>query len=243
MIEINAGDQFGRLTVISSVFKRNNIRMVRCRCECGTEKDIAISPLFRGITVSCGCYGKEARKKSMREKADSERKNKNEYKILDNNQVEMHCSNREHDVFIFDYDDLPFALKHTWKINKGGYVSTSGDHRILFHREVIGALPDDIVDHINLNKLDNRKANLRICKQRENCYNKPPNQTKNSSKYKGVFRARGNKNFFAQIGYLNKMIYIGTFENEIDAAKAYDEKAKELFGEYAYLNFPTNGNI
>lgn len=237
MIEIHEGERYGRYTVISPIFKVKNVRTVKCRCDCGKEKNVAVAPLWRGITISCGCYGKEARRLAMTDKAKKERSGKNSYLINKNGNVEMKCSNNAN-IFVFDRDDLSFALAHTWRQSTTGYIVASDDRSLRFHRAIMKAKKDEIVDHVNRNKLDNRKSNLRVCKQRDNCYNKPPNSTKQASKYKGVFRAKNQKNYFSTIGYKGRQIYLGSYENEIDAAKAYDTKAKELFGDYAYLNFP-----
>jgi len=91
------------------------------------------------------------------------------------------------------------------------------------------------VDHINRNGLDNRKVNLRTCTLAQNVRNRKT--PKHSSKYKGVSWFKITKKWRAYIYPNNKFISLGYFMNEIDAAKAYDNKAKELFGEFACLNF------
>lgn len=86
------------------------------------------------------------------------------------------------------------------------------------------------VDHINGNGLDNRKENLRVCNHNENCYNR---RVKNG--YKGV--SKSGEKFRARIKHKNKEYHLGYYETEIEAAKTYDKKAKELFGIFAKLNF------
>jgi len=94
-----------------------------------------------------------------------------------------------------------------------------------------------VVDHINGNGLDNRKANLRLATRRQNQFNRRQRCDAVLSKYKGVtFRKKTNK-WLVRIGYCGRRINLGLFDNETDAAKAYDEAAKELFGEFAALNF------
>ena len=107
---------------------------------------------------------------------------------------------------------------------------------VILHRLIMDAPKDKVVDHINHNELDNRKVNLRICSKADNSRNR--SKVKNStSKYLGVNLGKGLKKYRVAIRKNYKPIHIGYFKNEIDAAKAYDEKAKELHGEYANLNF------
>ena len=84
------------------------------------------------------------------------------------------------------------------------------------------------------NGLDNRRSNLRICTTSQNSRNRRPDR----GKYKGVSFNKHSRRFVASLMYQQRTLTIGDFKDEIAAAKAYDEKTKELFGEYAYLNFP-----
>ena len=101
-----------------------------------------------------------------------------------------------------------------------------------FHRSIMNCPDDLVVDHINGNTLDNRKLNLRQCTHQQNMMN-AVKKRKSLSKFKGVFR-NGNS-WGARIGNGGR-IHIGSFKTEEEAAKAYNEKALELFGEFAKLN-------
>lgn len=102
------------------------------------------------------------------------------------------------------------------------------------HRFILNVTNKKIkVDHINHNTLDNRKSNLRICTNAENCRNKKP--TKGRLLPKGVTFIKKNK-YKAQICKDGIRYNIGSFWNIKQAALAYNVKAKELFGEYALLN-------
>ena len=114
---------------------------------------------------------------------------------------------------------------------------------IRMHREVL-KVPDGIfVDHINHNGLDERKANLRPATRAENNYNrrrvKKPGAT---LRFKGVSWHKYTKRWVAQIGFNGKRITIGYFDNEIEAAKAYDRAAKKYHRDFAVLNFPLRNN-
>lgn len=93
------------------------------------------------------------------------------------------------------------------------------------------------VDHIDGNPLNNQKSNLRICTHSQNNYNRGKNKT-SSNKFKGV-REHG-AGFMARLKYQGQTKYLGTFETPEDAARAYDEEAIKVFGEFARLNFPPN---
>ena len=103
------------------------------------------------------------------------------------------------------------------------------------HRAIMNAPKGVMVDHIDRNGLYNRKRNLRLCSRRENSYNRRGN-SRGSSQHKGVFWHNVCGKWMAGITYNGKFSYLGVYVSEKDAAKAYDEKAKELFGEFAYLN-------
>jgi hypothetical protein len=107
------------------------------------------------------------------------------------------------------------------------------------HREIIRTPRHLVVDHINHNGLDNRKANLRPATRAQNNYNRLIIKRKDSSsKYKGVSWKKEYKKWQAQIYVNGQFKFLGYFEDEIQAAKAYDEAAKKYYGRFACLNFP-----
>ena len=105
---------------------------------------------------------------------------------------------------------------------------------IAMHREIMKPPRGMVVDHINGNGLDNREANMRNCTQLQNSQNN--RRAEGKSKFKGVF-PRGDK-WQAAVQHNGEAIYLGLFDDEVEAAKARDRKAYELAGEFAYLNFP-----
>ena len=99
-------------------------------------------------------------------------------------------------------------------------------------------IPDGMYcDHINHNGLDNRKANLRPATGTQNIWHRRKFKKPSRSKYKGVDWAKDMNRWRARIRVNGRRIYLGSFKNEIDAAKAYDSAAKKYHGEYASLNF------
>jgi hypothetical protein len=108
---------------------------------------------------------------------------------------------------------------------------------IQMHREILKLTAKNIeCDHINHNGIDNQKHNLRCCTRAENSMNQMSRRG-SSSKYKGVSWYKTKCKWCSQIRVNGLLINLGYYDNEEDAAKVYDAKARELFGEFAYLNF------
>jgi hypothetical protein len=111
---------------------------------------------------------------------------------------------------------------------------------LLMHRLIMDAGPGTFVDHIDGNGLNNKKENLRFCSKSQNSQNKSK-KTNSYSVYKGVFKLKQKnlkKTWRAYIfdSDVKKRITIGYYETEQDAAIAYNQKAIELYGEFAKLN-------
>ncbi len=98
-----------------------------------------------------------------------------------------------------------------------------------------GSFPENQIDHINHVKADNSLKNLRACSRSENFANRKKQQN-NTSGYKGVAWDKEKRKWRARIGHGRKLFYIGRYKDIKDAAVAYNKKALELFGEFAYLN-------
>jgi len=110
--------------------------------------------------------------------------------------------------------------------------------KVRMHREILDVPEGKFVDHINHNGLDNRRANLRIVTNLQNSWNKRKQRGNYSSQYKGVSWSKRVGKWHVEIYYRGTKIFIGYFDDEEAAARAYDAKALELFGDYAALNFP-----
>jgi len=137
-----------------------------------------------------------------------------------------------------DYDRLNQDKWYAGKCKNTYYAGrVEGGKTIKMHREIMHAPKGVLVDHINHNGLDNRKSNLRLCTHAQNCYNQQACAT-GTSKYKGVSWHKSNSKWSARIRCDRKFYNLGEFDNQMEAAMAYDDKAVELFGEFAYLNFP-----
>jgi hypothetical protein len=149
-----------------------------------------------------------------------------------------------------DYDELNkykwYAHKdHQWERWYASRMSNriNGKRKlIMMHRKIMKDSSGKIIDHKNHDGLDNRKCNLRICNCSQNTKNSKIYKT-NTSGFNGVIWNKERKKWRAQIYKDYQTIFIGYFKDKEVAARAVDEKAIELFGEFAILNFcrPTQG--
>jgi hypothetical protein len=105
------------------------------------------------------------------------------------------------------------------------------------HREIVGAPPGIPVDHENGNGLDNRRPNIRICTTQQNSRNTPKHRD-GSSNFKGVCWLNAIQKWKAEICVNYKRMWLGHFDDEVEAATVYDKAALKHFGPYARLNFP-----
>jgi hypothetical protein len=129
-------------------------------------------------------------------------------------------------------EDYSKISKRRWQYHSKGYAISGGD---LMHRVIMEVKKGQYVDHVNGNKLDNRRENLRVCTLSQNNMNRKGYNGK-TSKYKGVSRHKQTGKWIACITVKKKQTYIGLFVTQEDAALAYNKKAKSLHGEYATLN-------
>jgi hypothetical protein len=121
---------------------------------------------------------------------------------------------------------------------KGGKSQATYIHRLVMERILGHPIPEGMqIDHINGNGLDNRRENLRLATRQQNRMNSRKYR-RGDARYKGVLQPKGRGSWIAQIRLNRKNIRIGLFATEEEAARAYDAKARELFGEFARLNFP-----
>jgi len=144
-----------------------------------------------------------------------------------------------HGLFaIVDAEDYEWLSKYKWHAKRQGRkvyaISAKKGLVVYMHRLIMRPRTGCVVDHIDGNGLNNRRCNLRICTRRQNIANMGPRG--GASEFVGVYRQRDK--WGAQIVWRGKKYTLGTYDTEVEAAKARDRKAFELHGEFAYLNFP-----
>jgi hypothetical protein len=123
-----------------------------------------------------------------------------------------------------------------------GKSKMQGIHRMIMHDQL--SIKNSkfktklVVDHINNDPLDNRRSNLRLATHAQNARNRKIDKSKTSSRYVGVYFEKATGRWTSKIRIKGKRLWLGRFDKEIDAAKAYDAAAKKYHGEFAKLNFP-----
>ena len=117
------------------------------------------------------------------------------------------------------------------------------NRNVKMHQVIMGTEEGKVIDHINGNGLDNRQANVRFATSQQNSWNQRKQRGNSSSKYKGVSWEKKRNQWRARITFKGRVIPLGRFETEEAAGRAYDGKAMELFGEYAWLNFPAGPGV
>lgn len=232
------GQTIGFWTVLEqgeTVKQPNGISYItwKCRCICGIEREIPAHSLIRKKSLSCGCKRKELVSKKL---LGVQRK-QNIYDLSGDYGI---CYNEDKTRFCyFDLEDYKIIKQHYWIIpNRSDkyVISENKTKRIYMHRFVMGLGDYDkiiVVDHINHDKSDNRKKNLRICTQSENSKNVKARKN-NTSGYIGVSWDKNRNKWHSQITFNRKCINLGRFENIEDAIAARKEAEKKYFGEFAY---------
>jgi hypothetical protein len=151
---------------------------------------------------------------------------------------------------IVDDKDFDFLNQWKWHYSTGGYAcrvekETGKSHEerlsknIIMHRLLVDTPREMDTDHINGNKLDNRRENLRVCTRSQNLANRPATVI-NKSGFKGVVPHKGK--YEAGIRKEGKRIYLGIYNTPQEAALAYNDAAPRYFGEFSYLNIIGGSN-
>lgn len=213
---LKVGSTFGYLTVlgVSETHRMSRKWKYRCHCKCGKYVNVLRDNLETGHTKSCGCYNIQ----SLQDRAL-----RNEIEVL-GNITKIKVFNSEIELII-DSEDWPLLKDHCWCINAYGYGCTNlkMNDEIedrLIHRVIMSCPKDKVIDHINHDKLDNRKQNLRICSQKINSNN--IYFSSGSSGVRGVSYSKSNNKWHAYIttnGFRTNLGYYDTEEQAIEARK------------------------
>jgi len=136
-----------------------------------------------------------------------------------------------------DAADYEWLSQYSWSYRAGYAGCRIKGKTVLMHRLIMNTPKGKVVDHVDGNRLNNCRANMRNCTPGENRCNQAKH-IGSVSRYKGVFYLERTGRYYAKIRQRGKEYWLGCFDDEVEAARAYDRKAVELFGEFARLNFP-----
>jgi HNH endonuclease/AP2 domain len=143
-------------------------------------------------------------------------------------------------IALVDDEDFEWLSKFKWHIGGGYAIRTAQNDfkqiTVRMHREILQAPKGLEVDHVNKDKLDNRRQNLRLASKSQNARNRGANKN-NTSGFKGVSWNKRDNKWQALIRVHLKKKFLGYFDDPTEAAKAYDKAAKELHEEFANTNF------
>lgn len=199
--------------------KNGGVYFYKCRCDCGNEGVVCAGTLTNGESKSCGCYGVEVVSKLF--------KKYNQYDLSGEYGVGYTFNGK---IFKFDIEDFPKIKDICWySEQRTGYiVSKSSNKMVRMHNYITGF---DFVDHINRDKADNRRSNLREADKSRNEMNKGV-RSNNKSGVTGVHFNNKRNRWVAVIDKLNihRSKY---FSNKDDAIQCRLLWEKELFGEYS----------
>ena len=232
------GQKFGKLTVLGraedyvspNTGKRTTVWL--CKCDCGNPeiKKIMGGRLKNGQSKSCGCLQKEVASKTLSKAT----KKYNNYNLSGEYGIGYTTNGEE---FYFDLADYEKIKDYCCSKDINGYIVTniSYGRREYLHRFLLNPDKNMLIDHINHNKLDDRKENLRIVNSNQNNENRSISRN-NTSGVTGVSWSSNRNKWVAQIKINNKSIFLGRFDNFEDAVAARKEAEEKYFGEYSYDN-------
>lgn len=215
------GQRFGRLTVISRNMEQQKAYHEKtgqykafwnCKCDCGNECVVSGSNLKSKTSTSCGCY---------RQEVNHRQKNTKNIEWIVDGDITTGITNQG-ERFIIDTEDLDKVKDYCWHISSKKYVIANmkdkSNKTIWLHRLIMDARENEIVDHVDWDKSDNRKSNLRVATKSQNNIN-IKRKSNNRSGYTGVKMAKSGK-YIAQITANKHRIHLGTFDTLQEAVEA-----------------------
>lgn len=234
------GQMFGKWKVLYQIkdntySKGANRTMWMCECQCDKHTIRAVSEysLINELSKSCGC--------SKKGKNNLKNRRENIYDL--NNQDYGIGYTQSGKEFYFDKEDYNLVSRYCWDIDKStGYVKTidriNKTGKLYLHRLIMGCIKGDktIVDHINRNKIDCRKNNLRIVNDTQSAINKGVKNNNTSGKI-GVSWDKDCNKWHSYITVNKVRINLGYYDNFEDAKEIRIKAEKEYFGEYNPIIF------
>jgi len=137
-----------------------------------------------------------------------------------------------------DAADYEWLSKYSWRVFSGGYAMRCEKGKVIFmHRRIMQPPEGMVVDHIDGNRVNDCRFNLRVCTPAQNRYNHAK-RAGGYSRFKGVSYHKKCEKCYAVCQHKGGPIWLGYFDDEVEAARAYDHKAVECCGPFARVNLP-----
>lgn len=227
------GNKYGRLTVVKRAEnkisytksgKKQQTAQWLCKCDCGNKTFVSSNLLTKSKIKSCGCL-----KKEILRKRNGVRK-LNTYDLTREYGIGYTLKGEE---FYFDLEDFDKIKDYTWSFNVKRYVLTKVNNKIYFMHNIINNNYNNeyLYDHINHKEYDNRKENLRIVNNQQNCCNQLIRKN-NTSGVTGVGYRKDIEKWYACITFKYKKYHLGYFILKEDAINTRKEAELKFFGEY-----------
>jgi hypothetical protein len=216
------GKRFGRLVVLYISGKsKNGHKLCFCQCDCGNTKEVVDGNLKSGHSTSCGCYQKELFSKAQKEY--------NKYDLSGQYGVGYTKKGEE---FYFDLEDYDLIKDYCWSFVKKGYVSTTikinnKSKQILLHRLLMN-FPKE-VDHIDRNKANNKKNNLRSVTSSQNATNRGKSKN-NKTGIIGVYWRKQSNRYHSNIYANGERLNLGYYKDFAEAVIVRLKAELEYFG-------------
>lgn len=216
------GERFGRLLVLKKAErKKSNTTRWECLCDCGKIIQTTRTSLIKGQSKSCGCLASELLRL----------RNKKHNVFYHRDGFMVGITNNTQAEFLFDSDDYDAVKEVCWHETVNGYIAGTYCSTIVTLHKLVLRFPQKFVDHINRDRLDNRKSNLRTVTYQQNTMNRSI-QRNNKSGVPGVYFDISRGKWVGSLGCNGKK-HIKRFENLKDAIAYRLSLEEEYFGEYA----------
>lgn len=228
------GITFGDLTVIRKHNNRDEYNRILwvCVCSCNLDKEILVCGHYLSSNKKNNCGCKTKLKQSEKKRRFNTYNLEGDFGIGYTNKGEE---------FYFDLEDYDKIKDYCW-IDHDGYIEArdvvgGGDSIIKMHRLIMNVFGfDKKVDHINHNKNDNRKSQLRVCSNQENTFNHKVSKS-NTSGRSGVSYRKDTNKWRARLWFDGKCYALGSFNTYDEALNARLIKEEEFFKEYKYNGY------
>lgn len=221
------GKRFNMLTVIKRIENQKGHIMYLCKCDCGNIKEVRKSHLIKNEVKSCGCLVKK-----IKETFGEKRKRKNKYSIYDSYAVGRDGKGNQ---FKISLCDLKRVSEYYWYCHDGYFKAERNGCSSSLHRFILNPSKNKFVDHIDGDRGNNTRENLREFTNYENSLNHKVAE-RNTSGYTGVYFHKRNNKWIAYINFNHKRYNLGSYSNKDDAVAARMKGEEKYFKDFKRKN-------